>query len=508
MTGRPLLLGPLSIAAILCIVASAYWQTFFNMAVLRGTDGQALIFPAFFWIVWELRSELSTLPIRGSWLGLAGLAGAGLAWLVGEMIFMRVLTDFALIAMIWMAILSVLGYRWLSTLIFPLSFLLFAIPIWDPLVPTLVNWTAKFTFLALQASGIPVYREGAYFVVPSGNWSIADACSGIRYLSTCLMLGVLYAWTMYGSLRKRAIFMAGVIVIGVVGNWVRAYLTIAIAHLSDNRFLRDGHGTFGWILFAVLLFGYCWLGWTFRDKETVETDADQTARGAGQHPLRFEAQSSGLRTLAACAGMLIVLVAWPLAKTATAPNQQFRAAEVVDIAPQGGWSRVDRSSVEWTPELQNPSRVRVQSFRKGGLHVDVFIGMFQNQTWTSKLVTSVNQFADSDNPAWSQINRGRAVTEFAGGPLEVKTGVVLGRGARVVAWQWYWIDGASIGGDVRAKFQQMLVRFQGKDDISAWIAIFARGDTSADLATKSLEEFMRDMGGSLERALRATTPRG
>jgi len=134
--------------------------------------------------------------------------------------------------------------------------------------------------------------------------------------------------------------------------------------------------------------------------------------------------------------------------------------------------------------------------------------MFQNQTWTSKLVTSVNQFVGSDNPAWSQIDRGRAVTEFAGGPLEVKTGVVLGRGARVVAWQWYWIDGASIGSDVRAKFQQMLIRFQGKDDTSAWIAIYARGDTSADMATKSLEEFMRDMGGSLERALKATTTRG
>ena len=502
------MLGPLFIAAILCTVAGIFWPTFHDFAVTRGTDTSVLVYPTLFVIVWSQRRELSELPIRSLWLGLVGLIGAGFVWLVGELSFVRVLTDFAVIAMGPTAVLTILGYRWLLTTIFPLSLLLFAVPFSNPLVPHLVDWTAKFAFMWIQATGVPIYREGAYFLLPSGNWAIAEACAGIRYLNACLMLGLLYAWTMYQSLRKRIAFVAGAVVIGIVGNWIRAFLTIMIAHLSDNRFLRDGHGTFGWFLFAILLFGYCWLGWTLRDKETEDSPVSEPAHDVDRIEPGLLNRSSARQVSAVSAAVVATLVAWPLIKMAIARPQQPRAVQVADIAPHGAWSRADKPSVEWTPELQNPSRVRVQSFEKAGLRVDVFVGIFQNESWTSKLVTTVNQFADSDNRVWSQIDRGNAVTAFAGAPLEVKTGVVIGRGSRIVAWKWYWIDGASTASDARAKLQQILNRVRGRDDTSAWIAVYSKGDASADVATKALEEFMHDMGGSLERALRMTTTQG
>ncbi|MBL0125782.1 MAG: exosortase [Betaproteobacteria bacterium] len=140
-------------------------------------------------------------------------------------------------------------------------------PVHGPFVNLQVDLTAKFAHCGLSSTGIPVHREGPYFELSSGKWSIAEACSGIEYLSACMMLSVLYAWTMYTSTRKRLAFIAGAILIGICGNWMRAYLTICIAHISDNRFLRNDHGTFGWILFAALLFMYCLLGWYFRDRE-------------------------------------------------------------------------------------------------------------------------------------------------------------------------------------------------------------------------------------------------
>src|SRR6185295_10047944 len=97
----------------------------------------------------------------------------------------------------------------------------------------------------------------------------------IEYLSACAMLSVLYAWTMYRSTQKRLIFVAGAILLGISGNWLRAYLTILIAHISDNQLLRDDHGTFGWLMFAALLFAYCWIGWSFRDRETADNFANR-----------------------------------------------------------------------------------------------------------------------------------------------------------------------------------------------------------------------------------------
>ena len=47
----------------------------------------------------------------------------------------------------------------------------------------LMKWTADFTVTALQLSGIPVFRDGTFFfTIPSGNWSIVEGCSGVRYL--------------------------------------------------------------------------------------------------------------------------------------------------------------------------------------------------------------------------------------------------------------------------------------------------------------------------------------
>ena len=84
---------------------------------------------------------------------------------------------------------------------------------------------------------------------------------------------------------------------------------------------------------------------------------------------------------------------------------------------------------------------------------------------------------------------------------------MLGRGDRILAWQWYWVDGIFTGSDTRAKVHQLLARLQGRDDFSAWIAIYSRADATPDAAAKGLAQFVREMGDSLERALIMSTQR-
>lgn len=509
MARRKLIFGPLFVAAIFAAIVCVFWPTFYALIDLAGTQAdnythRTVVIPVFFALVWSQRFELAALPIRSVWWGLAGLLGAGSVWLTGELVFARVLTDLAVIAMVPMAVLTVLGARWLVVLAFPLAFLLFAVPAEGVLVPSLVNWTAKAVFMSIQTSGVPIYREGAYFVIPSGGWAVADTCSGIKHLTTSVMLGVLYAWSMYRSTRKRIIFFGGVLIVGIVGNWIRAYLTMMIAHVTDNRLLRDDHYTFGWILFAIFLFGYGWLGWRFRDIQNEEIPVDQTASAID--PAESEG-SSRLQVIVATALMLASLAAWPLFEMVLLRSQQYRAMDIADIVPQRGWSRVDKRSVEWTPELKNPRRERIQSFEKDGSQIEVFAGIFEDQSWNSKLVTSANQLVGSDNPRWSLADRGSAHTEISGESLDAKTGVLLGRGDRILAWQWYWIDGTFSGSDIQAKVRQLLARIQGRGDSSAWIAIYSKANASPDAAAKVLEGFVHDMGDSLERALIMSTQR-
>ena len=89
---------------------------------------------------------------------------------------------------------------------FPLAFMLFAVPVGEFLVPPMMEFTADFTVAAIRLTGIPVFREGLFFTLPTGAWSVVEACSGVRYIIASLTLGCLYAYLSYVSYLKRSNF--------------------------------------------------------------------------------------------------------------------------------------------------------------------------------------------------------------------------------------------------------------------------------------------------------------
>jgi exosortase A len=157
------------------------------------------------------------------------------AWLLGELTAVNALTQFALIFIVVASAIALLGNAASKVIAFPLLFLFFALPVGDFLMPRLMEWTADFTVIALRSSGVPVYREGQNFIIPSGSWSVVEACSGIRYLIASLTVGTLYAYLTYHSLKRRLIFVAISIIVPIVANWLRAYLIVMLGHLSGNK---------------------------------------------------------------------------------------------------------------------------------------------------------------------------------------------------------------------------------------------------------------------------------
>ena len=90
--------------------------------------------------------------------------------------------------MLVLAVPAVLGWKVARCMTFPLLFLFFAVPFGEFATAKLMDWTAYFTILGLRLSGIPVLSEGLRFVIPTGSWSVIEACSGIclLYTSRCV----------------------------------------------------------------------------------------------------------------------------------------------------------------------------------------------------------------------------------------------------------------------------------------------------------------------------------
>ncbi len=505
MFNKRQLFALLPIAALLAITSGTYWQTVAQLLGVgqlqeKATDAPLVILVALV-LIWNARQRLSQTPLHPCFWGQLPLLGAGFVWLCGELTYARVFTQLAVIATLPAAVLAVCGKPWLRILTFPFSILLFALPVWVVIVPTLVKMSAFIAELAIKASGVPIYRDGAYFILPSGSWSIADACSGVAFFSTSLLLGLIYAWTIFESTRKRILFIAGAAAIGIAGNWIRVYLTMMVAHLSDNRYLRDDHYMFGWYLFAVFLFSYFYFGWRYRDASTGNSEAASgTSIAAPGGTMAFMIASPYKLTVAVVLCIMAIAI-WPFLHGKLSANVDGSAPRIGTISSAKGWAAVAREQSDWKPDLKNASFDRSHTFENEGRKVTVYFGVYESEDWDRKLVSVANQLAGRDGSNWSLADRDRVQVKVGDSDFNAKSGVIVGKGVRLLAWQWYWVDGKQTSNDLAAKLKQLQSRLRGREPLSVWVTVSTQADQGNDDAGQVLGKFLNDMSPSFLKAL-------
>ena len=451
------------------------------------------VVPIALWLVWRNRAELAQVPVQPCWPGLLLVAAAGFLWLLGSLADANVVQHFALAFIIQAALLVILGVRMTRALLFPLLFLLFAVPFGEAFVPKLMDWTADFTVLALKLTGVPVYREGNNFVIPSGRWSVVEACSGIRYLIASLLAGVLYAHLMYRSAWRRALFVTAAILVPIVANWVRAYAIVMIGHLSANE-LATGvdHLIYGWVFFGMVLFAMFWVGARFREDTAVPVTA--AARAGFAEPNR------GLPLRAALA-VVVLAVAWPPLTAAMLAVDAERQRILPRIEAAGGWKAVQPEPVSaWQPHYSGQRTHLRQTFERGGKRVAVSIYYYAAQTQGRELINSDNVLVTTKDPMWRAVGGGW--TEFGANAdrMRAKTVKLAGPSGRLDVVWWYWIDGQTTTSDTVAKGLLAWSRLRLRSDDSA--AVFLSTDPASENGgTELLQQFASDMEQSIQRAL-------
>jgi exosortase A len=228
-----------------------------------------LVPPIVMWLVWRKRLEIVTYSPRSTFRFLIVAAAVGFVWLLGDLVAIHAVTQLAFVTLLILAVPTVVGWPIARLIIFPLGFLYFAVPIGEFVMPQLMEWTANFTILALRMSGIPVYREGLQFVIPSGHWSVVEACSGVRYLIASLTVGTLFAYLNYRSVKRRFLFVIVSILVPIVANWMRAYMIVMLGHLSGNKLaVGVDHLIYGWVFFGIVIMLMFMIGARWSEPDT------------------------------------------------------------------------------------------------------------------------------------------------------------------------------------------------------------------------------------------------
>ncbi len=453
--------------------------------------------PISLWLIWRKRHELAALrPEPTLWLIFPVLATTTF-WLMGELTAVNALTQFTFVFTLLLAIVSTLGIRISRRIAFPLAFLLFSVPVGDFMVPTLMEWTAWFTVLALRATGIPAYQEGMQFVIPSGNWSVVEACSGIRYVIASVTVGTLFAYLNYVSLRRRLIFIGVSIIIPVIANWLRAYIIVMLGHLSGNKVAAGvDHLIYGWFFFGIVITIMFIIGARWSEVP-VATKPVPVPQITAPSPTR-----AATRAWMVTVGIALLAAAGPLAFVAIDKADGSAAPNLAELRLSAGWDDA-KPFTNWKPVYANASVERQAAYSREDKTVGLYVGYYRNQDYQRKLVTSTNVLVTSSDPVWSVVSRNRAEVILDGVPASIRTAELLRKdatGHRLVVWQWYWIGGKLTASDIEAKLLTAISRLRRRGDDSAVIILYAPRES----ATDALPAFAMQAIGPINQMLDAT----
>ena len=464
-----------------------------------------LIPPISIWLIWRKRAELAAMvPQPSAWM-LVPLLLAGFMWLIGELAAVIPLSQFAYVALIVLTVPALIGLRAANVIAFPLFFLVFAVPIGEFFVPYMMEMTADFTVAALRITGIPVYRTGLQFIVPSGAWSVVEACSGVRYLIASVTIGTLFAYLNYVSTRRRLLFVAVSILVPVVANWLRAYMIVMIGHLSNNKLAAGAdHLIYGWVFFGVVISIMFAIGarWSEEPVEPGLQTRAAVAPGTARSAIWLMAAA-----LALSGALPVVIKGW-MSGSATE-----YAVKLTAPAQMGAWRLESQPLTPWRPAYPSPAAELRATYADGSRLVGVYVEYYRNQVGGKKLVSSDNALVKSEDRQWRVLDSGSRDISVSGQPLRIVSAELQSSNAgigpadeRLIVWRWYWINGRITSSDAWAKVLTAWSRLVANVDDSAAVLLVARGDSKAD-ADAALQAFAQAGGSEIDSLLRAAKAR-
>jgi exosortase A len=490
---------PLVVGAILAVLA-IHWPTVESIvAIWSRSETFAhgfLIVPIVLVLIWQRRRALAALTPSPDWLGLVLLAVAGAIWLVAYAGEVLVVKQLALVASIWATVIAILGRHVARAIMFPLGFLVLGVPMGEALIPPLMSWTADFTVTALQLSGIPVFREGMFFSIPSGNWSIVEGCSGVRYLIASFTVGVLFAYLSYRRAWKRLLFAAMSVIVPIIANGFRAYLIVMIAHLSDNKLAHGiDHFIYGWVFFGLVMLLLFWIGSYWRDSDAgSEPPGRVSSLAPPPNPARLARY--GVAAIA-------IVVAWPAYAGYLDRGDATGGTALTLTAPPaaGGWVADPAPITDWRPHYDPASATIFQAYRKGNRLVALYLAYYHHQRRGAQLVNSWNIMVVQKHPIWSNVGEAKLPDALGPGTLEARETRLRSPQQRLLVWDWFRIGGHDVVNPYLAKAMLAWDKLSNRGDDGTAIIIVTPYDDFTQPPVATLREFAIDMGPSINAAL-------
>src|SRR3954447_19343152 len=209
------------------------------------------------YIAWQRRDQLIGRRFKPSYLGLAIVIYAAIQALVGTLGAELFLSRTAFVEAVVGSVLFLGGWHALKVLAFPLSLLIFMIPIpnviYNQITFPLQLFASRVAAVMLDLLDIPVLREGNILELASQRLSVVEACSGIRSLLSLTFLSLVYAFFFDARPWMRWALLTVTIPIAIMANALRVTITGIMSEINPELAHGFMHTAQGWVIFMIAL---------------------------------------------------------------------------------------------------------------------------------------------------------------------------------------------------------------------------------------------------------------
>ena len=436
-----------------------------------------LIIPICLYLGWTRRDALAGLAPRPDVLGVILVVVASAAWLTGHATGTLIIQELSLVAILQGIFLAIYGRAIFQALLFPLCFLYFLVPMGEALIPPLERITGFFSVALLRIIDVPVFSDGNLISVPTGSFYVADACAGLRYLISSLVLGVLFAGLMFRTWWRRAVFLLISMTVPILANGIRAFGIILLAYSTDNAVaVGVDHIIYGWLFFALVTFLVLSFGMTMREhgKMPATTRPQRTA------PAPFTAMA---------AAALIALLPIAAAKAYGDYIERPPVPRRIELAMPtlvGSFHQLTEARDPAPPSLEAPDAQAEAAYDVGGRTIYLHVGYYQRERQGAEAAGSGHHLSGKD---WFVTRVGAATASVGADESSVQVQEVASGKQRRLIWYWYWVDGRFTGNPYLAKLLQAKVKLIGGWQPSAVIVTAVDFDDTPAAASRALRQF-------------------
>ena len=467
-----------------------------------------LVFPICAYLIWRKRHELVPLTPRPTLLAFPFLMLLAIVWFAGNLADVQVIQQATFVFMIPALALTILGTAVCRVLLFPLAYLVFAIPTGEELIPPLQDWTAWFTVKGLQLSGIPVYLEGRYLTIPTGTWEIAKACAGLRYIIPSLTLGTFFAAVTYKTWTRQALFILASALVPILANGLRAYFIILLAYLSDNQLaVGVDHFIYGWVFFGIIMFGMFTIGLRWREPSSPKSNEDLPSTSLPRQALSPQNLSAGTssahtrRHVLYAFTAVIILALGPLIanRLGQAPTIPIHVNQVsFDTRPP--WVATDENLQMWKPQLSAANAEIARTFQAAQQQVNLYVALYTQERQGGELINTTHDVIN--RKFWQQMGEGKVSVRLGRDAIQADSKILRSGFITQQIWHWYWIGGTFTSNPYYAKWLQLKARVGYGHPGAAFVAISTNYDeTTPQGAQTTLQSFLDHLNDPLNRSL-------